>query len=82
MIERVEATIASYREQVLAFDQEEADKRHVLAEMTAACRVVARARVYPGLELQCMDARHRFSVEKGHVTFGVRDGHWVAMEEE
>ena len=81
MIERVEATIASYREQVLAFDQEEADKRHVLAEMTAACRVVARAHVYPGLELQCMDARHRFSVEKGPVTFGVRDGHWVAMEE-
>jgi hypothetical protein len=49
--------------------------------MTAACRVIARSHVYPGLELQCMDARHRFSVDKGHVTFAVRDGHWVTLED-
>jgi uncharacterized protein (DUF342 family) len=38
MIERVEATIAAYREQVGKFDEEEAGKRHVLAEMTAPRR--------------------------------------------
>ena len=79
MIERVEATIAAYKEQMAKFDEEEIGKRHVLAEMTAACRVIARSHVFPGLELQCMDARHRFSVDKGPVTFAVRDGHWVTL---
>lgn len=80
MIERVEATIGAYREQIAAFDAEESAKRQLLSEMTAACRVVARAQVHPGLELQCMDARHRFSVAKGPTTFGVRDGHWTAID--
>ena len=81
MIERVEATLAAYREQMLKFDEEESAKRHVLAEMTASCRVIARAHVHPGLELQCMDARHRFSVGKGPVRLAVRDGHWVAVDD-
>ena len=80
MIARVEATLTAYREQMASFDAEEAAKRQLLSEMAAACRVVARAQVHPGLELQCMDARHRFSVSKGPTTFGVRDGHWVAID--
>jgi hypothetical protein len=81
MIGRVEATLAAYRGQMTVFDEEEAAKRHQLTEMTAACRVIARSHVHPGLELQCMDARHRFSVDKGPVTFGIRDGHWAAIED-
>ncbi len=80
MMSRIENTIRSYRDEIARFDREEQEKRDTLAAMTAACRVIARARIYPGLDLQCMDARHRFSVAKGPCEFGLRDAHWTALD--
>jgi uncharacterized protein (DUF342 family) len=80
MMSRIENTIRSYRDEIARFDREERDKHDTLAAMTAACRVIARSQIYPGLDLQCMDARHRFSVAKGPCEFGLRDGHWTALD--
>jgi hypothetical protein len=82
MLGRIANTIAACREELAALEAEDAATRQRIAELVAGCRVSATVRIHGGVELVCLEARHRFGTDRGPGALEVRDGHWVGSDEE